>query len=272
MPKGLLKISEFAALSGISRKLLIFYDNNDILHPHMIDSMNGYRYYSYRQIDTASVIVSLRKTGMSLDSIREYLARRSPENLIQTLEAQEQVLEQQIIRLEQIKGMIQDRTRKTRRGMEEEVGAIRVECQPEENLFLGPQLPKEYDLDAGWTFLPEFFSECQKENIQLGFIIGTMVTKANLLSGVWKTPDHYFYQLPKGLYPEYTIKPQGRYVVGTEYADFGQTACLYHKLLYYIEENQLKISGNAYEEYLIDEIAEADPSHYKLQIAIQISD
>ena len=34
---SLLKISEFAALSGISRQLLIYYDNQGILHPKQVD-------------------------------------------------------------------------------------------------------------------------------------------------------------------------------------------------------------------------------------------
>ena len=40
----LLKISEFAVLSGISRQLLIYYDNQGILHPAQVDRANGYRY------------------------------------------------------------------------------------------------------------------------------------------------------------------------------------------------------------------------------------
>ena len=109
-----LKISEFAALSGISRKLLIFYDKNDILHPKHIDPENGYRYYSYRQIDTASVITSFREAGMSLDCIRQYLADKSPENLIRTLTAHERDLDRQIRKLVQIKEMIRARTEQTK--------------------------------------------------------------------------------------------------------------------------------------------------------------
>lgn len=54
------------------------------------------------------------------------------------------------------------------------------------------------------------------------------------------------------------------------YADYGETDPLYHKLLHYIEENARRIEGNAYEEYLFDDIAEKDSENYLLQIAIHI--
>lgn len=41
-------------------------------------------------------------------------------------------------------------------------------------------------------------------------------------------------------------------------------------MLSYIENHGLEICGNAYEEYLIDEIAEENPDRYLLQILIQI--
>ena len=37
-----------------------------------------------------------------------------------------------------------------------------------------------------------------------------------------------------------------------------------------MEEHDLVICGNAYEEYLIDEVAEEDASAYLLQIMIQV--
>lgn len=270
MGKELLKISEFSKLSGISRKLLIFYDNQGLLQPYSIDEKNGYRYYSYRQIDTASVIVSLREAGMSLAEIKAYLSKKSPYTLIDTLEKQEALLDQQIKKLHQIQEMIQFRIQQTEKGLKRSSPSIKIERQAAENIFLGPELPADYDLKEGWTHLPEFYAKCQEQNIQLGYTVGTMVSKENLLQKRWDKPNHYYYRLSQENYPLYQIKPAGDYVVGTMYADYGETDPLYHKLLHYIEENALRIEGNAYEEYLFDEIAEKDSENYLLQIAIQI--
>lgn len=112
-----MKISEFAALSGISRELLIFYDKSGILHPKWVDPVNGYRYYSYRQIDTASVIVSFRRADIPLESIRDYLLRRSPEHLLEILSQQERTLDRQIQKLRQVRGVVRARLEQTRRGL-----------------------------------------------------------------------------------------------------------------------------------------------------------
>ena len=270
MGKELLKISEFSKLSGISRKLLIFYDNQGLLHPYLVDETNGYRYYSYRQIDTASVIVSLREAGMSLSEINDYLSRKSPQTLIDTLEKQEEALGQQINKLHQIQEMIQFRIQQTQKGLKFERPLIKVERQEAENLFLGPKLPEDYDLSDGWKYLPAFYARCQEQNIQLGYTVGTMVSKENLLAKRWDKPNHYYYRLSQENYPLYQLKPAGDYVVGAMYADYGETDMLYQEMLQYIQKKNLKIKGNAYEEYLIDEIAEKNSEDYLLQIAIQI--
>jgi len=271
MPKKLLKISEFAAISGISRKLLIYYDKYGILHPEAVDRENNYRYYSYRQIDTANVIVSLREVGMPLESIRRYLTTKSPENLLKVLEMQEDSLDGQIQKLLHIKELIHRRNNQIRKGIMEEVNTVRIEEQPAEYLFLGPELPDDYDLAEGWAYLPEFYKECNKANIQLGGIIGTLVSQENLVHSLWNKPNYYFYHLSDDQYPSFYTKPKGTYVIGTAYADYGQVDWLYHKLTQYISKNHLHICGNSYEEYLIDEIAEADPERYLLQVAIQVT-
>lgn len=265
-----LKIGEFAALSGISRKLLIFYDNNDILHPKYIDPENGYRYYSYRQIDTANVIISFREAGMSLECIRHYLQDKSPERLIKTFDSQEERLDRQIKRLQQIKGMVQARKIQTAQGMTAAVGNISVKEFASENLFLGPKLPNDYNLADGWIYLPAFYAACVEENIPIGFSVGTMVEHHNLCKGLWNKPARYFYRLPPKQYPDFYTAPAGYYVVGTEFTDYGNTDFLYEEMFSYIAANKLRICGNAYEEFLIDEIAERNPNHYLLQIIVQV--
>lgn len=266
----LLKISEFAALSGISRKLLIFYDKNGILHPRSINPENGYRYYSYRQLDTASVIVSFREAGMSLESIRKYLSEKSSQKLMELLSGQESELELQIKKLEQIKSMVCARLDQTKQGICANVGKIYTKDCPQENLFLGPEFPDSYELADGWDYLPAFYDACRKHGIQLGFPVGTLVNHNHLCKGKWSKPARYFYRLPEKQYPSFYTKPAGRYVIGTQFTDYGFTDTLYQQILDYINKHEMKVCGNAYEEFLIDEIAEKDANSYLLQIAVQV--
>lgn len=102
----LLKISEFSTLSGISRKLLIFYDKQGILCPQQVDPKNGYRYYSCCQLDSAHLIVYLREAGVSLERIKGYFAEPSSQNLTKILQEQESRLTEQIQKLERIRGKV----------------------------------------------------------------------------------------------------------------------------------------------------------------------
>ena len=45
----LLTIGQFAALHGINKKTLMWYDEVGLFHPVLVHPDNGYRYYSYYQ-------------------------------------------------------------------------------------------------------------------------------------------------------------------------------------------------------------------------------
>ena len=268
----LLKISEFAALSGISRKLLIYYDNQGILHPQKIDQENGYRYYSYHQLTTASVIVSLRQTGVSLERIKTYLLERSPEKMIELFREQEKTLMEQMRKLEQIRGMMQSRMEYTAQGIC--VGQEKVwtaDC-PEENIFWGPSFPKEYEFTDFWEYLPAFYEACAAHNIQIGLTVGALTEYDKETGKLSDKPTRYFCSLPKQQYPAFHIKPAGRYVIGTKFMGYGFADTLYQRIFHYADAHGLQICGDAYEEFLIDEIAERDENHYMLQISVPVED
>ena len=43
----LLTIGQFAALHGINKKTLMWYDEIGLFSPAVVNSENGYRYYNY---------------------------------------------------------------------------------------------------------------------------------------------------------------------------------------------------------------------------------
>lgn len=69
----MLKIGEFSKLSRVSIRSLRRYDDAGLLVPASIDPFTGYRYYSERQLPSASRIRALRDMGFSLAAVREVL-------------------------------------------------------------------------------------------------------------------------------------------------------------------------------------------------------
>lgn len=59
---------EFAKICSVSKQTLIYYDRVGIFSPDITGS-NGYRYYSYTQIETFTVIAMLRDLGVHIREI-----------------------------------------------------------------------------------------------------------------------------------------------------------------------------------------------------------
>ena len=73
----LLTIGQFAALHGINKKNLMWYDEAGLFKPTCINSENGYRYYSYYQSSVLETILLLRELNVSIEEIRAFMENRS---------------------------------------------------------------------------------------------------------------------------------------------------------------------------------------------------
>jgi DNA-binding transcriptional MerR regulator len=71
--ENLMSIGEFASYSRLSQKALRLYGENGLLPPAWVDPDSGYRYYRLGQLREATLIALLRRSGMRLAEIREFL-------------------------------------------------------------------------------------------------------------------------------------------------------------------------------------------------------
>jgi DNA-binding transcriptional MerR regulator len=69
-----LRIGDFAALAGVSVKMLRHYDERGLLPPARVDPSSGYRYYSPAQLPVVARLVALRGLGFGLDEAGGLLA------------------------------------------------------------------------------------------------------------------------------------------------------------------------------------------------------
>ena len=72
--------SELAKAYGVSKSLLLFYDKEKIFMPDFTDE-NGYRYYSPKQYFILQVLIDLRRLGIGLPTIRQYINHRDADTL-----------------------------------------------------------------------------------------------------------------------------------------------------------------------------------------------
>ena len=69
----MLKIGDFSKLSRVSVRMLRHYDEIGLLRPAETDPVNGYRYYSAAQLETAERIRALKDMGFGLTVICRFI-------------------------------------------------------------------------------------------------------------------------------------------------------------------------------------------------------
>lgn len=264
-----MKISEFGAISGIPRKTLIFYDKIDLLSPQKTDD-NSYRYYSFNQIDTASVVKTLCEIGTPLKEIKNYLDNRSPDSFINLMEDRKYDIEQQIIQLERLRELIDTRIDLTRKGLKVDTSQIQHVYCPQENLFLGSELPDSKTIEEAWRYLSTFYEACKNQKIEFGRPIGCIIPKEFLTIKGYHCLSNYYYKLSNNDNRTNCIKPAGLYVIAYEYTAYGRTDGLYDRINKYINDNDLYICGDIYTEYILDEIITSDSNNYLAQVSIPV--
>lgn len=87
------RIAAFAALAGVSAKVLRDYDEAGLFRPAWIDRDTGYRLYSPAQLPALRRILALRDVGVSLADIRGLVAGGA--DLRSVLERRRHVLEEE---------------------------------------------------------------------------------------------------------------------------------------------------------------------------------
>lgn len=264
-----MKIGDFAELSAIPRKNLIEYDKKRILMPAFIDSDNQYRYYSYRQLDTAMIIKMLRELDMPLKEIKEYIENRSPAEFIRLCENQKEKIQRRINGLRQMDMVLDAHISKTLTGMKiNEQEIYQKECE-EELIFIGNPLPPLTASIELWSYFHEFLGLCAEAEIPTGFPSGIVVAQNQLRPDKEQTVKYFYCKLPSE-FKANRIKPAGLYVIGHDYQDYTFSNKYYEKLFDYIKSNSLTIIGDGYEFYLFDELSFLEPNRYLVQIAIPV--
>ncbi len=94
MAARLLTIGRYAQLTGLSIRALRLYDELGLLTPDTVDDRSRYRYYSSEQLQHGVSISRLRRLGLPLEEIRQFLAA-DRDDRVRILRAHQERLRQQ---------------------------------------------------------------------------------------------------------------------------------------------------------------------------------
>lgn len=145
---------------------------------------------------------------------------------------------------------------------------IRLVQQKETPIFISDPIQKRKGdiYDDEWV---NFYVKCQKYHVTFGYPEGFLVYKNNLLTHQTDMADHIICHVGDARYANSSM-PEGTYAIACGHGSFQDTRPIYDRLLDYIRENQLEITGHAYETRLIDEAASKDPGLQMIQVCIHV--
>ncbi|MCM3513319.1 MerR family transcriptional regulator [Carnobacterium inhibens] len=264
MEKEYLTISQFSALSGISRKTLIYYDKIDLFSPKMVTD-KGYRMYEEKQLDTISVIYILRELGKSIKEIKIYLQERTPEKMLSLFLEEQKQIDKKISTLQQYKDMLEKRIELTKLADVITVGKLTFIQKEKKPILIGKKINQQNN-----EALIDFYSLIDQQQIVQGFPIGAIIGKNELTKGEFSNFSYFYINKSTEDKNQVSIKPEGSYAVMYDYCDYNKTEKMYQTMLDGLSENGYEIDGDAYEEYIIDEVAEKNPEKYLVKVMIKV--
>lgn len=267
-----LSTGEFAKLCGVHKKTLFYYDEIGLFCPEIIKD-NGYRFYSYRQLDTFNVIFSLKEIGIPLKEIKAYLEKRTLESLIEMFAYQKKQIDKDIRNLQRISELIQTKINLAQKSKTINVNEIILHDCPEEYLILSSPVEKN-DWKSKLEVVIEHLSFCGLNGLNYGYPLGAMVAYENLIdNNTMKEHAYYFTKVhSKHVSSTVFVKPKGLYVTGYMQGRYADTNPLYQRIFQFIKNNDLKMIGYSYEESLLDEIAIKNAENDVSQISIRVCD
>ncbi len=266
----LLTIGQFAAMHGINKKTLMWYDEIGLFKPAVINPENGYRCYNYHQSPVLETILLLRELDVSIHEIQSFMKKRSAASLKCLLEEKITALDMQITHLQAVRATLCSHRQNMDTLLTMDLSQISI-VEKEERCLV------TVDIDRNTSFEQEVeLITAETEKYRLGRLheasYGSMISVADLENGSFDNYSRLFIEIPflpyqTGLH----IMPKGKYLRAFHKGRWDGIPRRYQEILDYTREHKLTLHGFSYEmginENVIDQIED-----YIVQIEIPVSE
>jgi len=261
----ILSIQEFSKLSGIESSTLRYWDELGLFCPLERNPENNYRYYSTTQLLALNFVTVLSDLAIPLKTIAKLREDRNPDKLLDLLEKQEIQMDMEMRSLRMRYSIIHARRELINMGSKVDASVISIEHQEERSMILWPR--NEYK--EGDTFiepLSTYVSRTGDYHINLSFPVGGYYDDLDTFANEPSRPSHFLSFDPIGTH----VRPAGEYLVGYARGYYANLGGLPDRMLEYVYENGINVTGPVYVLYLLEEISTSDPNQYLAQCSIAV--
>lgn len=263
-----LTIGQFAALHGINKKTLMWYDEIGLFRPAAINPENGYRCYNYHQSPILETILLLRELEVPIHTIQDFMKNRSAENLKDLLDEKIADLDLRIAHLQAVRSTLCTHRQNMATLMTMDLSEISIVEKKERCLVT-------VDITRDTTFEDEVeLITAETEKYHLGRLhhatYGSMIPVSSLLSGNFDDYSKLFIEIPlltyqKGLH----MSPGGKYLRAFHKGDWNNIPRRYEEIFAFAEKHNLALHGFSYEMGINENVIERIED-YIVQIEIPV--
>ena len=267
--ENLFSIGELSRYQNISKQTLIFYDKTGVFHPAYVDPSNGYRYYSASQLDELDTILILKKSGLSLQKIKELLSHYTTQSSLKVLKSQLGVIDRQMEELRLVRSRLSQRCAQLEGANLHQEGP-RVEEMEEQYVLTRPVEPP-FTLREISIATKQCFAQAFQESLPIFFQSGVRVPLERILRGDYTQADLVFLPTEKtGRASNIQLLPAGQCAAIYHRGDYLSIGASYEKLLAFCREQGLAVSSDSYEFCINDYITTGDESEYLTKIVFYV--
>ena len=269
---GLFSIGTIAKMFHLSVSSLRHYESIGLLTPEYIDSQSGYRYYSTRQFEVLNTIRYLRALDMPLQEISDFMKNRDVERMEEKLLQQKRAVIEKQKSLKRIEQKIDNRLRQIADAKESVFDIVKlVQKKACRVVWVKDSLKIQGVLDIEEPL--KKLEEKQAEALIFLGKVGVGISKEHLTDRNFGQYDGVFLMLDEedtfsgdtDTLPEtlcVSIRFRGSHMEAAEQ---------YGKLMDYVEEHKLTVSGFSREITMIDYGLTNDTDKFVTEISIPVS-
>lgn len=260
---------EFAKLCNVKKQTLFHYDDIGIFSPE-IKLPNGYRFYSFSQLETFNVISILKELDMPLHEIGGYLQTRNPIEYIALLEKKSIEIKNKIKKLQQMSNVINKKIDITKQCYNVDFKNIYLENLPSTYFIKTANLDIQEEKNMTVS-LANHINYCRDNDIYSPYTIGGMLSIENIKNQMYSNYTYFFTQLDTNELSLYNhIKEDGLYLIAYHDGGYYTIDKTYWKILNFIEANNYLVKSYFYEDVLLDEFSVKGYENYLLKISVKV--
>ena len=264
----LLTIGQFAALHGINKKTLMWYDEIGLFRPVVVNPENGYRYYNYHQSSILETILLLRELDVSVNEIQEFMKDRSALSLKDLLDEKIAELDLKITHLKAVKKTLSNYHQNMETLLTMDLSEI-SSMEKEARSLVTVEIDRNTTFDRQVEMITVETQKYQLRRLH-DASYGTMISVESLYHGDYDDYSKLFIEIPfpvqkTGLH----IQPCGTYLRTFYQGDWQNMSMKYREIFAYAQKHHLQLTGFSYEMIINGNVTDR-MEEYIVQIEIPV--